>query len=207
MKLYYLAGASSLLPHIVLVEAGLSFGAIKVDEHTKALEGGGDYRTVNPLGHVPALQLDDGTVLTEAAAIAQYVADCAPAKRLAPPTGTLARAKLQSWLNFISSEMQLGCFCPLFDREIPEAVKPIFRRRLDNRLAHVERHLADNAYVLGNDFSIGDVYLFVVSHWARPANLDLSPYPSLLALRKRVGARPAVQEVMRRENLISFVGT
>ena len=203
MKLYYMPGASSLLPHIVLVEAGLSFDAIKVDEHTKALEGGGDYRSVNPLGYVPALQLNDGTVLMEAAAVAQYVADRVPAKRLAPPNGTLARAKLQSWLNFISSEMQLGCFCPLFDREIPEAVKPIFRRRLASRLAYVEQHLAENTYLLGNDFSIGDVYLFVVSNWARPASLDLSPYLSLLALRKRVGARPAVQEVMRHENLIS----
>ena len=108
MKLYYMPGASSLLPHIVLVEAGLSFDAINVDEHTKALEGGGDYRTVNPLGYVPALQLNDGTVLVEAAAVAQYVADRVPAKRLAPPNGTLARAKLQSWMNFISSEMQLA---------------------------------------------------------------------------------------------------
>jgi glutathione S-transferase len=203
MKLYYMPGASSLLPHIVLVEAGLSFDAIKVDEHTKALEGGGDYRTVNPLGYVPALQLNDGTVLMEAAAVAQYVADRVPAKRLAPPNGTLARAKLQSWMNFISSEMQLGCFCPLFDREIPEAVKPIFRRRLASRLTYVEQHLTENTYLLGNDFSIGDVYLFVVSNWARPASLDLSPYSNLLALRKRVGARPVVQEVMRLENLIS----
>jgi glutathione S-transferase len=203
MMLYYMPGASSLLPHIVLVEAGLPFEAIKVDEHTKALEGGGDYRTVNPLGYVPALQLDDGTVLTEASAIAQYVADRAPAKGLAPPNGTLARARLQSWLNFIASEMQLGCFCPIFDRELPEAAKPIFRRRLGSRLAHLEQHLARNAYLLGNDFSIGDVYLFVVSNWARPAKLDLSPYPSLLALRKRVGARPAVQDVMKREALIS----
>jgi len=202
MKLYYLPGASSLLPHIVLVEAGLSFDAVKVDEHTKALEGGGDYRAVNPLGYVPALQLDDGTVLTEAASIAQYVADCAPTKKLAPPNGTLNRAKLQSWLNFIASEVQLGCFCPLFDREIPNVIKAIFRRRLDSRLAHVEQHLAENAYLLGNDFSIGDVYLFVVSNWARPANLDLSPYPSLLALRKRVSARVAVREAMRREHLI-----
>jgi len=203
MKLYYMPGASSMLPHVVLVETGLSFDAIKVDEHTKALQGGGDYRVVNPLGYVPALQLDDGTVLTEAAAIAQYVADCAPAKELAPPNGTLARAKLQSWLNFISSEMQLGCFCPIFDREVPEAVKAIFRRRLETRLAHAEQHLEGNTYLLGDDFSIGDVYLFVVLNWARPANLDLSPYPRLLALRKRVGARPAVQEVMRLENLSS----
>ena len=163
MKLYYLPGASSMLPHIVLVEAGLLFDAIKVDEQTKTLQDGGDYRMVNPLGYVPALQLDDGTVLTEAAAIAQYVADRAPAKNLAPPNGTLDRVKLQSWLNLISSEVQLGCFCPLFDWDIPPAVKAIFRRRLNGRLAHVEQHLASNSYLLGDDFSIGDVYLFVVS--------------------------------------------
>jgi len=202
MKLYYLPGASSLFPHIVLVEAGLSFDAVKVDEHTKAVDGGGDYRSVNPLGYVPALQLGDGTVLTETAAIAQYVADQVPTKKLAPPYGSLDRAKLQSWLNFISSEMQLGCFCPLFDREIPVAVKAIFRRRLDSRLAHVEHHLVGNAYLVGNAFSIADVYLFVVSNWARSVNLDLSPYPNILALRKRIGARPAVQEAMRKENLI-----
>jgi glutathione S-transferase len=201
MKLYYRPGTSSLLPHIILVEAGLTFEAVRVDEHAKD-SGGGDYRTVNPLGYVPALQLDDGTVLTEAAAIAQFIADRAPGQSLAPPNGTLDRAKLQSWLNFISSELQLGCFCPIFDRELPQAAKSIFYRRLDNRLAHVEQHLAANAYLLGNAFSIADVYLFVVSNWARPASLDLSRYPRLLAHRKRVGARPAVQDVMRREDLM-----
>ena len=203
MKLYYLPGASSLFPHIVLVEAGLAFDAVKVDEHTKAIDGGGDYRSINPLGYVPALQLEDGTVLTETVAIAQYVCDRVPAKNLAPPNGTFERAKLQSWLNFIASELQLGCFCPLFDREIPDAVKATFRRRLDSRLAYVEQHLLGNAYLLGNDFSIADVYLFVVSNWARSVELDLSPYPSILALRKRVGVRPAVQEALRREGLTS----
>jgi glutathione S-transferase len=203
MKLYYLPGASSLFPHIVLIEAGLLFDAVKVDERTKALDGGGDYRAVNPLGYVPALQLEDGSVLTEAAAIAQYVADRVPERNLAPPNGTLARAKLQSWLNFIASEVQVGCFCPLFDREIPTAVKAIFRRRLDSRLAHVEQHLLQKAYLLGDDFSIADVYLFVVSKWARSVELDLSPYPGILALRKRIGTRPATQEAMSRENLKS----
>jgi glutathione S-transferase len=202
MKLFYSPGTSSLLPHIVLLEADLSFEAIKVDEHTKALECGGDYRRVNPLGYVPALQLDDGTVLTEAAVIAQYVADRAPARKLIPPQGTLERVKLQAWLNFFAAEIHLGCFCPLFDREIPEAAKAIFRRRLDTRCAHVEQHLANNAYLLGTEFSVGDVYLFVVSNWARPANLDLSPYPSLRTHRKRVAARPCVQDVMRREGLL-----
>lgn len=203
MKLYYLPGASSLFPHIVLVEAEVAFDAVKVDEHTKTIDGGGNYRSINPLGYVPALQLEDGTVLTETVAIAQYVCDQVPAKNLAPPNGTFERAKLQSWLNFISSELQLGCFCPLFDREIPDAVKVNFRGRLDSRLAYLEQHLLRNAFLLGNDFSIADVYLFVVSNWARSVKLDLSPYPSMLALRKRVGARPAVQQAMRKENLIS----
>jgi glutathione S-transferase len=201
MNLYYVPGASSLFPHIVLLEAGLSFEAVRVDERSKTLTGGGDYRSVNPLGYVPALQLEDGTVLTEAVSIAQYVADRVPARNLAPPNGTVDRARLQSWLNFISSEMQLGGFCPLFDREVPAAVKAVFRRRLDSRIGHVEHHLAANAYLLGSDFSIADIYLFVVSNWARPAKLDLSPYPGLQALRERIGARPAVREAMRREAL------
>ena len=202
MKLYYLPGASSLFPHIVLVEAGLAFDAVKVDEHTKTIDGGSDYRSISPLGYVPALQLEDGTILTETVAIAQFVCDRVPEKNLAPPNGTFDRAKLQSWLNFISSELQLGCFCPLFDREIPDAVKATFRRRLDSRLAYVEQHLLGSAYLLGNEFSIADVYLFVVSNWARSVELDLSPYPSMLALRKRVGVRPSVQQAMRKENLI-----
>jgi glutathione S-transferase len=98
--------------------------------------------------------------------------------------------------------MHLGCFCPLFDREMPPAVKAIVRRRLDSRLAHVEHNLATSRYLLGNDFSIADAYLFVVSNWARSVDLDLRPYPGILALRERVGARPAVQAAMKKEKLI-----
>jgi glutathione S-transferase len=202
MKLYYRPGASSLLPHIVLVEAGLSFEAVKVDEHVNYPGAASDYRKVNPLGYVPAVELDDGSILTETVAIAQYIADCAPDKNLVPPNGTLGRVKLQSWLNFICSEIQVGCFCPIFDRQIPDAVRTIFHRRLDTRLAHVEQRLTDNAYLLGGDFSIADVYLFVVTNWARPASVDLSQHPHLLSHRKRIGARPSVQEVMRREGMI-----
>jgi glutathione S-transferase len=97
MKLFYAPGSSSLSPHIVLYEAGLSFVAVKVNEHTKVIEGGGDYREVNPLGYVPALLLDNGTVLTEGAAIVQYIADQVPFKNLAPPNGTIERTKLQSY--------------------------------------------------------------------------------------------------------------
>src|SRR5437868_13731396 len=113
MKLFYAPGSSSLLPHIVLLEAGLAFTAIQIDEHTKAIESGGDYRTVNPLGYVPALLLDDGTLLTEGAAIVQYIADQVPSKGLAPSNGTIERAKLQAWRNFFSSEMPKGAYGPV----------------------------------------------------------------------------------------------
>jgi len=202
MKLFYSPGTSSLLPHIALSESGLVFEAIRVDEHTKTLDDGGDYTTINPLGYVPALQLDDGTILTEAVSIVQYIADKVPAKRLAPPNGTLDRTKLQSWLNFFAAEVHVGCFCPLFHAEIPQSVKAIFRERLTSRLVHVEHHLAHAEYLVGKDFSIADAYLFVVSNWARPAKVDFSPYPNILRLRKSVGARPAVQAAMRTEGLL-----
>jgi glutathione S-transferase len=199
MKLYYIPGASSLFPHIILREAGLAFELIKVDEHTKRTERGEDYRKVNPLGFVPALVLADATVLTESAAIAQYIADQAPAKQLAPPNGTLARTQLQSWLNFIATEVQMGCFCQLFHPAASEDMKLTHRERLVTRLDHIEHHLADREYILGQHFSLADVYVFVVLNWSRAAAMDLSPFPLLLALRRRVRARSAVQEALRAE--------
>jgi glutathione S-transferase len=126
MKLFYASGSSSLLPHIVLLEAGLPFATIQIDEHTKAIEGGGDYRTVNPLGYVPALLLDDGILLTEGPAIVQWIADQVPSKRLAPANGTIERTKLQAWLNFFSSEMHKGAFGPLSTKAYQKNPKKCF---------------------------------------------------------------------------------
>src|SRR5215204_6219197 len=179
MKFFYSPGTSSQLVHIVLRESDLVFESIRVDEQTKAMSKGGDYRTINPLGYVPAVQLDDGTILTEGVAIVQYLADKVPAKRLLPSDGTLERAKLQSWLNFFSAEVHVGCFCPLFDPDIPAAAKAIFHERLGSRLAYVEHRLAGSEYLMGSDFSVADAYLFVVSSLARPANVDFSPYPNI----------------------------
>jgi glutathione S-transferase len=201
MKLYCIPGASSLFPHITLRETGLAFELIKVDEHTKLTERGKDYREVNPLGFVPALVLADGTVLTESAAISQYIADQAPAKQLAPPNGTLARTKLQSWLNFIATEVQMGCFCQLFHPATSEDAKAIHRERLGTRLGHIERHLTNCEYMLGEHYSLADAYIYVVLNWSRAVAMDLSSFPRLLALRKRVRARPAVQEALRAEGL------
>ena len=203
MKLYYIPGASSLFPHITLREAGLAFELIKVDEHTKLTQVGGDYRKVNPLGFVPALELSDGTTLTEGVAIAQYIADQVPAKQLAPANGTLARTTLQSWLNFIATEVQMGCFCQLFHPGATENMKTMHRGRLGTRLGHIEQHLAYREYILGEHFSLADMYVYVVLNWSRAAAFDLSPFPHVLALRKRVRARPTVQEALKAEGLAS----
>ena len=162
MKLFYAPGSSSLLPHIVLYEAGLPFTAVKVDEHTKVIEDGADYRKVNPLGYVPALILDDGTLLTEGAAIVQYIADQVPSKNLAPANGTIARTMLQAWLNFISSEMHKGGFSPLFYKAMPEEAKRIFRARLTARFTYLNQHFDGSVYLMGRDYSIADAHLFVV---------------------------------------------
>ncbi len=201
MKLYYMPGACSLSPHIVLNEAGLPFDKVKVDGKTKSMDGGGDYRGVNPLGYVPLLELDDGTRISEGPAIVQYIADKVPAKNLAPATGTMERTKLQSWLNFISSEMHKG-FSPLFNPTMPEEAKQFFRERLAGRLAPLDKHLASNDYLMGKNFSVADAYLFVVTNWAPRVNVDLAPFANVLAYRKRVGARPAVQEAMKAEGLL-----
>ncbi len=204
MKLFYAPGSSSLLPHIVLYEAGLPFIAIRINEHSKVIEGGGDYRKVNRLGYVPALALDDGTLLTEGAEIVQYIADQVPSKNLAPPSGTIARVKLQAWLNFISSEMHKGGFSPLFYRSMPEEAKNIFRARLKARFTHLDEHLSRNEYLMGRDCSIADTHLFVVSNWASWVSFDLSPYPNVVSYRERISARAAVQTALEAEGLIPW---
>ena len=200
MKLYFAPGVCSLSPHIVLKESGLPFEAIKTDIRAKTTEGGGDYKKTNPLGYVPALGLDDGTILTEGPAIVQYIADKAPDKKLAPANGTLDRYKLQSWLNFVSSEMHKG-FSPLFNPAMPEEAKQIARDRLATRFAHIDAHFAKHNYLMGNDFSVVDAYCFTVLRWTVPTKIDLAPYPNVQAFMKRMEARPAVQAAMKAEGL------
>ena len=200
MKLYFAPGACSLSPHIVLNESGLPFDPVKTDLKAKITDGGSDFKQVNPLGYVPVLELDDGTKLTEGPAIVQYIADKVPGKKLAPPAGTMERTRLQSWLNFVSSELHKG-FSPLFNPAMPEAAKKIYRERLATRFAHVNKHLADNDYLMGKEFSVADAYLFTISNWAARVDVDLSSFPNVLAYRKRVGARPAVQEALKAEGL------
>jgi glutathione S-transferase len=201
MKLYYSPGACSLSPHITLHESGLAFEAIPAPTKTHKLPDGTDYYTINPLGYVPLLELDDGTRLREGPAIVQYVADQVPQKNLAPANGTLARYRLQEWLTFIGTELHKG-FSPLFNPAMPQEAKDIAKERLASRLKFVDGELAGKQYLMGDHFSVADGYLFTVTNWAKPTGMDLSGLPNLLAFRDRMAARPAVQAAMKAEGLL-----
>jgi glutathione S-transferase len=200
MKLYYSPGACSLSPHIVLREAGLAFEPVKAPTKTHQLDDGTDYYSINPLGYVPLLELDDGTRLTEGPAIVQYIADQAPTKNLAPANGTLARYRLQSLLNFVGTELHKG-FSPLFNPATPDAYKTIAREKLISRYQWVDEQLAGKEFFAGEHFSVVDAYLFTVTGWAKHVGVDLSAYANVAAFMARVGARPAVQEALKAEGL------
>lgn len=201
MKLYYSPGACSLSPHIVLLESGLAFQAAMASTKTHRLADGTDYYTINPKGYVPLLELDSGERLSEGPAIVQWIADQVPEKKLAPPAGTMARYRLVEWLNFISTELHKG-FSPLFNPGMPEEAKALFRSKLGDRFAYVDAALADKPFLLGEDFSVADAYLFVVAGWSKHVGVDLSRFAHLARFIERVGARPAVQQAMRAEGLI-----
>ena len=201
MKLYYSPGACSLSPHIALHEAGLPFEAVMASTKTHQLADGTDYYTINPLGYVPLLELDDGTRLTEGPAIVQYIADQAPDKQLAPAYGTLGRYQLMSWLTLIGTELHKG-FSPLFNPATPEAYKTIAKDRLMGRLRWVNEQLEGKTWLMGEQFSVADGYLFTVTNWAPRVGVDLAGLTHLLAWRARVAARPAVQAAMKAEGLL-----
>ena len=201
MKLYYSPGACSLSAHIALQEAGLAFTPMLASTKSHKLQDGTDYYTINVLGYVPVLELDNGERLREGPAIVQYIADQVPDKQLAPANGTLARYRLQEWLNFIGTELHKG-FSPLFNPATPEDYKPMVRERLLQRLQWVDGQLAGKQYLMGDQFTVADGYLFTVTNWTQPTNLDISGLANLAAYRERVGARPAVQAAMKAEGLL-----
>ena len=201
MKLYYSPGACSLSAHIALHEAGLACTPMLVSTKSHQLQDGTDFYSINPLGYVPVLELDNGERLREGPAIVQYIADQVPDKQLAPANGTLARYRLQEWLNFIGTELHKG-FSPLFNPATPEEYKPMVRERLLQRLQWVDSQLAGKQYLMGDQFTVADGYLFTVTNWTQPTNLDISGLANLAAYRERVGARPAVQAAMKAEGLL-----
>ena len=201
MKLFYAPGACSLSPHIVAAEAGIDLELVKVNLGTKTVAAEGDYWAVNPKGSVPALELDNGEILTEGPAIVQYLADQKPEARLAPANGTLARYRLQEALNYITSEIHKS-YSPLFNPKILPEVRAERVEYLRRRYALLDKQLTGRKYLLGDQFTVADAYLFVVTRWAKAAKVDLSDYANIQAFQNRVAARPAVQVALRAEELM-----
>jgi len=201
VKLYFSPGACSMAPHIVLLETGLPFTLEAVDLRTQTTAGGASYGSINPKGQVPALELKDGTVLTEGPAITQFLADLAPGANLAPSNGTLERYQLVSLLNFISAEIHKN-FIPLFDRAVGEGVHSRARAALATRLAYLEQELRGKDFLTGDRFTIADAYLYAVLNWCSAINLSLSDFSHLEAYMTRVGLRPSVQQALRAEGLL-----
>jgi len=200
MKLYYKSGACSLASHIALRELDLSFEAISVDLATKKTVSGGDFLQVTSKGQVPALELDNGGgVLTEGAAILQYIADLKPEAGLAPANGTLERYRLQEWLSYISGTLH-GNFSPLFNQAADAAAKDAARTILARKFDYVTTALQGRDYLLGQ-FNVADAYLYVVLGWAPRVGIDLARWPQLVAYRANISARPAVQAALKAEGL------
>lgn len=199
LKLYYFAGACSLSPHIVAREAGVPIELEKFIAETGKTASGEDYAaSVTPKGYVPALRLEDGSVLTEGAAIVQLLADKAPEKRLIPAVGTIERYRTLEWLNYIASELHKG-FYPLFVDGHTEEQKQAARAALAPKFAFVEKALQGKQFLFGDRFDVADAYLFTVLSWTKYVGIQLSA--ALGDYLGRVAARPAVQEALKAEGL------
>jgi|SRR5882724_5347992 len=205
MKLYFTPGACSLSPHIVAHEAGIPVTLVKVDLSNKKLADGGDFWAINPKGYVPALELDNGELLTEGTAIVQYLADAKPAAKLAPANGTMERYRLQEMLGYINSEIH-KTYSPLFSPKTTPEVRKDREDYLRKRYAPLDKRLASQSYLFGEQFTAADAYLFTVTNWANFVKLDLSDLPHLMAFQARVAERPAVRTALTAEGLLPGAG-
>lgn len=202
MKLYHAPAACSLAAHIVAREAGLPLDLIPVDLNTHRLADGTDYRTINPRGYVPLVELDDGTRLTEVAAIVQYLADLAPHAGLLPPAGTLDRVRVQEWLTFISSELHKAFSPWLWHADTAESTRRNVLDRLSRHFGELDRRLTDREWLAGERFTVADAYAYTILNWAHFLSISLAPYPALQSYLARVAARPAVRQALAAEGLL-----
>lgn len=200
MKLYYSPGACSLASNIIARETNTAVTLVKTDIGAKTYEGGGDFSKINPLGYVPALELDDGSIITEGPSVLQYIAEKSGNTSVSPAVGTPERYKMLSWLNFTSTELH-GPFGTLWSSAAPDAAKDLARAKLATRFKHLDSHLEKNAYLVGKDFTLPDAYAFAVLGWAPMLKVDLSSYANLNAYIARIAARPAVQAALKSEGL------
>jgi len=196
MKLYFSPGTCSLHPQIVLREAGLPFELVRVDLRAHKTKDGADYNAVNPKGYVPALELDDGGILTEGAVIDQYIAEQKPEAKLIPPAGTMDRYHVLEWMNFIATEIHKA-FGPLFGGS--DEAKELARAKVSRRLDYAALALEARPYLVGDTFGVADAYLFNVLTWTRFTGIDLARWPALQAFFARIRERPAVQAALAAE--------
>jgi glutathione S-transferase len=200
MKLYYNPGACSLSPHIALREAGLPFELIKVDLDSKKTDGGADFSKISAKGQVPALQLDNGEVLTEGSAIIQYVADQKPELKLVPAQGTMPRYRMAEWLNYIASEIHKGVGA-LFNSKYSDETKQIMKDALNSKFDYLSGQLQKQAFLTGDSFSVADGYLFTCLSWTPYVGIDLAKWPALASYVAKIAGRPAVQAALKAEGL------
>jgi glutathione S-transferase len=200
MILYYAPGACSQAPHILLHEIGLSHDAKRVDLSNKTLEDGSSYLHINPKGAVPALQLDNGEVLTENAVVLQYLGDRAGASDVFPAPGDFRRYRVLELVNFITTELHKG-FAPLFSREAGDETKQFMRDNLGKKLDYLDQRLGDGPFLMGDDLTLPDPYLFVITGWAEKM-LGFDRWRNLRAFRERMMQRPSVRNVLEFEGLL-----
>ncbi len=201
MKLFYSPGSCAMSPHIVLSEAGADYTLERVDLATKITDIGRPLHEINPQDAVPVLLLDDGETLTEGAAIVQYIADQRPEAGLLPPAGTLARARVQQWLNYVATEMHKA-HVPMFKADYPQTSRDIALVNIKRAYDFVSETLAEQPFLIGDTFTVADAYLFTIVNWHSFIGLDLAPWPVLVAYQDRIAARPAVRKAMLEEGLI-----
>lgn len=201
MKLYYSPGACSMSPHITASELGLKLELVKVDLKThKLADTGEDYYQISPVGAVPALQLDDGSMITEGAVINQYLCDTQPGgEKLLPKIGNKERYTVLKWLNYVATELHKS-YSPLFGLPyigLDEANAAKFgahvRGHLTKKYKTVEDQLSKSQFIAGDSFSIADAYLYTVTTWAKSMSVDLTMYPKLMGYMEKIQARPTVQ--------------
>ena len=200
MKLYHLAGSCSLASHISLIESGVKFEHYAVDRATKKTADGKDFTAFNSKGYVPALLLDDGTLITENVAVLSYIAGLDASRKLGPAPGTLGFYKLVEWLAYVNSEVHKN-MSPLFRPNTPEEMKTILRETVGQRHAFLEKALGNKLYLTGENFTVADAYLYVTLSWRERVNISITHLPVLNAFYERVRARSAVQQARKDEGL------
>ncbi len=200
LKLYYAPGACSQAPHIILHEIGLAHETERVDLREKRTARGRDYREINPKGAVPAIELENGEVLTENAVVLQFLGDRSGLEQVLPPMGDFRRYRVLEWVNYITTELHKS-FGPLFGRDTPPEMKEHLKKTIASKFDHVEKTLGDKDFLLGDHLTLPDAYLFVILGWGEKM-IGLERWPGLQGFRQRMMERESVRNVLEFEGLL-----